>query len=830
MRQNVKPTQEPVPSSNIKDLFFNSGLLDIWATSLEHKYIDRFGNCHLTAVGMEWLFKELVEKFKVDMNTAIVAAGYITIDSFQKGADLPNNELTQRNHILRDETTGEYFRWDGDLPKQVLAGSTPQSTGGIGKGAWVNVGDASLRGDIKSSDGASIIGIKKPFTNSIKRTVLDCLSEEVSPFDFIGGTFTEKMQAAVDYVGSKGGGEVVIPDGEYLNTGTITISHRRVTIKGRSRLGVIIHGASGIDCIFHYKAPNSGTSYINRYLDGGDVHDLTLIGYDYGENQTDDQVVTHGIYCDGVTKSNYYNISAVNLVSVTKLNGVKDCHFYEWHDADRQPLGAKKCLRLVKCVTGANEYFLDNHFHDIHMHAKLAHFDFWDSKYQLDGCNIYNNTLFVNNTDLQFHIRAKRMIYSTITGNKFFESRGVGIHLDAPTNVTISDNLIAIPGQKQQASGILLTNNDNLTNYGKNVVITGNSINRSSGDSITVYGIDGFVIADNNSDLAGDTSYYNGQTWGSSVHIRCGAGAKNGKVNSNRCSNPEYNKKDEYSRATYEVLLESGTHNIEVDNQTPFYVQDNGISNSVLCADYLTNNSTVVNDNSARNLIRNHTRDLNGWGKLNSPSREPSVSYNSGTITPTQRSLGVSTLTFPDTTENAFSKFSCNIGTSGAGSMPAVEINDGFIFSVFMRSASNAMRKVTLEIGNSSGTFNVVQVFNVGTTWKRYWFKGSYNGATTSQFQAFIGTQNAIPAVIQCYGAKVELIKHNQYVKRETPSAYDFCKIMYRDRPTSTNGGDCQVGDVFVNIDLTATSSTGYVCVSEGANSLSFSKLPNLTQ
>lgn len=143
--REVKPTQKPVPSSDIKDLFFNSGLLDIWATSLERKYIDRFGNCHLTAAGMEWLFKELVEKFKVDMNTAIVAAGYITIDSFQKGADLPNNELTQRNHILRDETTGEYYRWDGDLPKQVPAGSTPQSTGGIGKGAWVSVGDASLR-------------------------------------------------------------------------------------------------------------------------------------------------------------------------------------------------------------------------------------------------------------------------------------------------------------------------------------------------------------------------------------------------------------------------------------------------------------------------------------------------------------------------------------------------------------------------------------------------------------------------------------------------------------------------------------------------------------
>ncbi|MBQ0268586.1 hypothetical protein [Providencia huaxiensis] len=156
--REVKPTQKPVPSSDIKDLFFNSGLLDIWATSLEHKYIDRFGNCHLTAAGMEWLFKELVEKFKVDMNIAIVAAGYITIDSFQQGADLPNNELTQRNHILRDETTGEYYRWDGDLPKQVPAGSTPQSTGGIGKGAWISVGDASLRGDLNRESGARIIG------------------------------------------------------------------------------------------------------------------------------------------------------------------------------------------------------------------------------------------------------------------------------------------------------------------------------------------------------------------------------------------------------------------------------------------------------------------------------------------------------------------------------------------------------------------------------------------------------------------------------------------------------------------------------------------------
>ncbi|MBQ0262601.1 hypothetical protein LHV25_21820 [Providencia rettgeri] len=146
MRQNVKPTQEPVPSSDIKNLFFNSGLLDIWATSLEPKYIDRFGNCHLTAAGMEWIFNELVTKFKIESEQALLAAGYAPAGTFQEGA-----EVVSRNGTVLwklPDGDGDHYRWDGDLPKQVPAGSTPQSTGGIGKGAWVSVGDASLRGDI----------------------------------------------------------------------------------------------------------------------------------------------------------------------------------------------------------------------------------------------------------------------------------------------------------------------------------------------------------------------------------------------------------------------------------------------------------------------------------------------------------------------------------------------------------------------------------------------------------------------------------------------------------------------------------------------------------
>lgn len=78
-------------------------------------------------------------------NQAISQVGYITLKSFQTGAPLPNNELTLPNQVLQDETNGEYYRWDGTFPKSVPPGSTPDSTGGVGSGAWLSVGDAVIR-------------------------------------------------------------------------------------------------------------------------------------------------------------------------------------------------------------------------------------------------------------------------------------------------------------------------------------------------------------------------------------------------------------------------------------------------------------------------------------------------------------------------------------------------------------------------------------------------------------------------------------------------------------------------------------------------------------
>ncbi|HFK4479556.1 TPA: right-handed parallel beta-helix repeat-containing protein [Citrobacter sedlakii] len=130
----TQPTNLPVPSESPRDLKFNAGKIDEFVTSMQREYEDRFGNKHYTIEGLRWIAQQ-----------AISAFGYITLDSFEDG-----NTLTLPNQVLRLVATGEYYRWDGALPKDVPPGSTPESTGGIGPGAWIGVGDASLRGELKS--------------------------------------------------------------------------------------------------------------------------------------------------------------------------------------------------------------------------------------------------------------------------------------------------------------------------------------------------------------------------------------------------------------------------------------------------------------------------------------------------------------------------------------------------------------------------------------------------------------------------------------------------------------------------------------------------------
>lgn len=138
----TQPTQNVVPSESPRDLKFNSGKIDEFVTSMGWTYTDRFGQKHYTIEGMRWLAQQ-----------AIAAFGYITLDSFEDG-----NTLTLPNQVLRLEATGEYYRWDGPFPKDVPENSTPETSGGIGPGKWLSVGDSSLRSDLASGGKSALVG------------------------------------------------------------------------------------------------------------------------------------------------------------------------------------------------------------------------------------------------------------------------------------------------------------------------------------------------------------------------------------------------------------------------------------------------------------------------------------------------------------------------------------------------------------------------------------------------------------------------------------------------------------------------------------------------
>ncbi|BET44024.1 endosialidase catalytic beta-propeller domain-containing protein [Atlantibacter hermannii] len=135
-------TMNPLGSTSPYDLFDNAQNFDFAVNNITAAiWQDRFGVSRHTWYGLEAMAK-----------AAIAAFGYITMDSFQAGAT-----LRQPNQVLRDTSTGEYYRWDGSfLPsgKIVPPGSTPDTAGGIGIGKWVSVGDATLRGQLVDPDGA----------------------------------------------------------------------------------------------------------------------------------------------------------------------------------------------------------------------------------------------------------------------------------------------------------------------------------------------------------------------------------------------------------------------------------------------------------------------------------------------------------------------------------------------------------------------------------------------------------------------------------------------------------------------------------------------------
>lgn len=226
------PTSNPIPSEAPQDLKFNAGKIDEFVTSSGWTYTDRFGVKRYTIEGINYLAKQ-----------SMAAFGYITLDSFQAGAS-----ITLPNQVLRDTSSGEYYRWDGAIPKTVPANSTPSSTGGVGTGKWLSVGNATLL----TGDGNGVGYRYKSLTNATHRSVRDKLDEKVSLWDFhcdANGSLIQPgvsidsrpyIQNAIDYLAANSGGTLIIPVGTwYLSSmGGLAISGHSGVIQLKTNVNI----------------------------------------------------------------------------------------------------------------------------------------------------------------------------------------------------------------------------------------------------------------------------------------------------------------------------------------------------------------------------------------------------------------------------------------------------------------------------------------------------------------------------------------------------------------------------------------------------------------
>ncbi|AER70268.1 tail protein [Salmonella typhimurium phage PhiSH19] len=83
---------------------------------------------------------------------AVLREEYVTlVENFTSGFT-----IRVKNEVVSDGVS--LYRWNGAFPKTVAPGSTPATTGGVGLGAWVSVGDVSLRSELSKEDGFKYIG------------------------------------------------------------------------------------------------------------------------------------------------------------------------------------------------------------------------------------------------------------------------------------------------------------------------------------------------------------------------------------------------------------------------------------------------------------------------------------------------------------------------------------------------------------------------------------------------------------------------------------------------------------------------------------------------
>lgn len=197
---------DPNGSGDVRDGIDNLKSFDVFMNAEEDTYNQRDGDIVQTVSG------------------AIRSLGIPIIGNFTDGCTV--TQSSQGVQVI----DGSVYRWSGSLPKVVPPSSSPETTGGISPtGYWVDIGDASVRGDLAKPLGASMVGLMNGGTGAVSRTVQDKMRDFVSVKDFgaVGDNIvddTAAIQNGINYA-MQLGAVLYFPAGHYKVTDTLSLTN-----------------------------------------------------------------------------------------------------------------------------------------------------------------------------------------------------------------------------------------------------------------------------------------------------------------------------------------------------------------------------------------------------------------------------------------------------------------------------------------------------------------------------------------------------------------------------------------------------------------------------
>ncbi|HHB7551194.1 TPA: hypothetical protein ACN7L0_005238, partial [Klebsiella pneumoniae] len=169
-------TKNPLGSAAVKDLYDNAENVDKFVNDRTKEELeDRLGVLRKTWHGMEMIFSRFIDYITGRGERAVAAIGWQELGNWAVGLAVDN-----RQQIVY--YNGSWYKYLGEL-EHVIAGDSPENDGGVWSaanptGKWSNIGDAALRSNLGSGEGAmKVYRNASPLARIIRSSIFEYLTE-----------------------------------------------------------------------------------------------------------------------------------------------------------------------------------------------------------------------------------------------------------------------------------------------------------------------------------------------------------------------------------------------------------------------------------------------------------------------------------------------------------------------------------------------------------------------------------------------------------------------------------------------------------------------------